>query len=45
MKKRMYKILHGVFRVLDVITGGMGLPWEYSDSKKRRMKERIDGKK
>jgi len=45
MKKLMYKIANVFLIVFDLIATALVLPWEYSDSHKRKMKEAINGKK
>ncbi len=45
MKTLMYKIAHGLLVALDMLAFVLHWPWEYSDSQKRRMKEKINGKK
>ncbi len=45
MKKIMYQIAHAFLVMLDMLAVVLPLPWEYSDSQKRRMKAKINGKK
>jgi len=45
VKKLAYRVVHGFLIVLDMIATVTSLPWMYTDKHKRKMKERIDGKK
>lgn len=45
MKRVAYQVAHAFLTPIDIIAGGLSLPWEYKESQKRRMKEKINGKK
>lgn len=45
MKKLLYQVAHAILTLLDMIAGGLSLPWEYKESQKRRMREKINGKR
>jgi hypothetical protein len=42
MRRLMYRNAHSFLILLDIVALVLAFPWEYSDSQKRKMKEKIN---